>query len=176
MWNIRSCSILTIIVVLCTSYCRSPRPVFLVICLPAASFFVSCWFLVCSLSIVIPCLHDTTGCQTGLTTSWMFVYMIQPVVQLVVKSVWQPFVSCIQTFSRLSNQFDSRLYRVNGATCCTNDQEQQTRVTLPPTSTFTQTENVELFSYFCPKWVNVLCSFYRTFRPVCICKVFKKPV
>jgi len=29
-----------------------------------------------------------TGCQTHLTTSWMFVYTIQPVV------VWQPVVSC----------------------------------------------------------------------------------
>ena len=25
-----------------------------------------------------------TGCQTGLTTGWMFIYTIQPVVQLVV--------------------------------------------------------------------------------------------
>jgi len=40
---------------------------------------------------VIPRLHDSTGCQTGcttgLTTGWMFVYTIQPVVQLVVKPV-----------------------------------------------------------------------------------------
>ena len=44
----------------------------------------------------------------------MFVYTIQPVVKLVV--------SCIQTFNRLSNQFDNwidnRLYRVNGALEC----------------------------------------------------------
>jgi len=37
----------------------------------------------------------------------------------VVKPVWQPVVSCIQTFNRLSvrfhNQFDNRLYRVDGA-------------------------------------------------------------
>jgi len=36
-------------------------------------------------------LHDTT------------------LVKAVVKPVWQPVVSCIQTFSRLSNPFDNRL-------------------------------------------------------------------
>jgi len=48
----------------------------------------------------------SNGCQTGLTTGWMFVYTIQPLVQLhgctieqpVVKPVWQPVwqqvVSC----------------------------------------------------------------------------------
>jgi len=44
-----------------------------------------------------PRLHDTTCCQTGCP-------------------VWQPVVSCIQTFNRLSNPFDNRfvnrLYRV----------------------------------------------------------------
>jgi len=40
--------------------------------------------------------------------------MIQPIVKPVVKLVWQPVVSCIQTFNRLSNPFDNRLYRVNG--------------------------------------------------------------
>jgi len=34
------------------------------------------------------------GCQTGLTTGWMFVYTIQP----VVKSVWQQVVSCKRGF------------------------------------------------------------------------------
>jgi len=29
------------------------------------------------------------GCQTGLTTGWMFVYTIQPVVKPVVQPVWQ---------------------------------------------------------------------------------------
>ena len=47
------------------------------------------------------CIHDTAGChtscQTGLTTGWMFVYTIQ----LVVKPLWQPVVSCIQTFNLL---------------------------------------------------------------------------
>jgi len=42
----------------------------------------------------------------------MFVYTIQPVVKLV----WQPVVSCIQTFNRFSNlfdnRFDNRLYHV----------------------------------------------------------------
>ena len=87
-----------------------------------------------------------TGCQLsngfgnrfdkhGLTTGWMFVYMIQPVVKPVVKRVWQPVwqpcwmnscsfnrlsnrvvqpvwqrvwqpvVSCTQTFTRLSNRY-----------------------------------------------------------------------
>ena len=36
------------------------------------------------------CIHDTAGCQTGC------------------KPVWQPAVSCIQTFNRLSNLFDDR--------------------------------------------------------------------
>jgi len=47
----------------------------------------------------------------------MFVYTMQPVVQLIVKSVEQPAASCKQTFIRLSNRlnnrFDDRLYRVN---------------------------------------------------------------
>jgi len=37
-------------------------------------------------------LHDTTCCQTGLTTGYMFVYTIEP----VVKPHWQLAVSCIQ--------------------------------------------------------------------------------
>ena len=37
--------------------------------------------------------------------SWSPVYTIQPVVKPVVKQVWQPVVSCIQTFNRLSNSF-----------------------------------------------------------------------
>ena len=45
-----------------------------------------------------PRLHDTTccqtGCQTRLTTGWMFVYTIQPVVNPVVQPVWEPVVSC----------------------------------------------------------------------------------
>jgi len=57
------------------------------------------------------CIHDTASCQTGLTTGRMFVYTIQP----VVTPIWQPVVSCIQTFNRLLNQFDNRLYCVNGA-------------------------------------------------------------
>jgi len=69
-----------------------------------------------SLAPVKPRLHDTTGCQavvqpfdnrlyrvnkhqTGLTTGWMFVYTIQPVVkqvwQPIWQPVWQPIVSCI---------------------------------------------------------------------------------
>jgi len=45
--------------------------------------------------VIKPRLHDTTGCQTGVTTA---------------------AVSCIQTFNQLSNlfdnRFDKRLYRV----------------------------------------------------------------
>jgi len=66
----------------------------------------------CTTSLITGCIHDTTGCQTGLRTGWMFVYMIH----------WQPVVSCIQTFTRLSNLFDNRfdngLHRVNGALLC----------------------------------------------------------
>jgi len=58
-------------------------------------------------AVLIPRLHDITGCQTGcqtgFTTGWMFVYTIQPVVKLVV------------------NRFDNRvwLYRVyKHLTCC----------------------------------------------------------
>jgi len=69
----------------------------------------------CTTGLTTGCTQDTagcqTGCQTGLTTGWMFVYTIQP--------GWQPVVSCIQTFTRLSsqfdNRFDNRLYSVNGA-------------------------------------------------------------
>ena len=38
------------------------------------------------------------GCQTGLTTGWMFVYTIQPVVKPVVQPVWQLVVSCKRGF------------------------------------------------------------------------------
>jgi len=41
-----------------------------------------------------------TGCQTCLTTGWMFVYTIQPVVKPVVQPVWQPAVSCKRGFSK----------------------------------------------------------------------------
>jgi len=40
------------------------------------------------------CIHDTTGCQTDLTTG--------------LTTGWEPVVSCIQTFSRLSNRFHNR--------------------------------------------------------------------
>ena len=76
----------------------------------------------------VSCNKHSTGCQTGLyirfdkhglTTGWMFVYMIQPVVKPVVKRVWQPCWTNSCSFSELSNQFDNRfdnrLYRVNGA-------------------------------------------------------------
>jgi len=43
----------------------------------------------------------STGCQTGL-------YIVKP----VVKRVWQPFECLYTRYNRLSNRFDSRLYRV----------------------------------------------------------------
>jgi len=43
------------------------------------------------------------------------VYTIQLFVKPVVKRVWQP-VECLYTrYNRLSNRFDNRLYRINGA-------------------------------------------------------------
>jgi len=88
----------------------------------------------CFLCAVIRRLHDTTDCQIGcttgwmffytmqpvvqlalqlnirlykrLTTSWMFVYTIQPVVQPVVKPVWHQVVSCKWGFKKqLSHSF-----------------------------------------------------------------------
>jgi len=50
----------------------------------------------------------TAGCTTGFTTGWMFVYTTQPVVQRVVKPVWQQVVSCQRSFSDI----------VNSATIC----------------------------------------------------------
>ena len=67
----------------------------------------------CTTGLTTGCIHDTavceTGWQTGFTASWMFVYRIQP----VVKPVWQLVVSCIQTFTRLSNRLATGL-----TTCC----------------------------------------------------------
>jgi len=48
----------------------------------------------CSFNTVIQ--HSWTNSQTGLTTGWMFVYPIKPVVQ----PVWQPVVSCKQGCQR----------------------------------------------------------------------------
>ena len=42
------------------------------------------------------CIHDTTGCQNGLTTGCIVYTNIQPVVKPVWQTVWQPAVSCIQ--------------------------------------------------------------------------------
>jgi len=73
----------------------------------------------------------STGCSAGLKTGWMFVstiqpvvqprlsnctnershwrlwnpvYTMQPIVQSVIQPLWQPAVSCIQTFNRLNNR------------------------------------------------------------------------
>ena len=40
-----------------------------------------------------------TVCQTRLTTGWMFVCTIQPVVKPVVQLDWQPVVSCKRGFT-----------------------------------------------------------------------------
>jgi len=63
-------------------------------------------------------LYPVYTTQTGLTTGWMFVYTIQPVVQPVVKPdnrlsnrfynrfvqpVWQQVVSCKRGFRGLAN-------------------------------------------------------------------------
>jgi len=68
---------------------------------------------------VKPHLHDTTCCQTDLTTGCIVYTNIQPVVKPVRQPVWQPAVSCIQPVvvavrsTRLSNRFDNRLYHLN---------------------------------------------------------------
>jgi len=54
------------------------------------------------------CIHDTASCQTGLTTVLNEQLLSNRVVQPVWQWVWQPVVSCTQTFTRLST-------RVNGA-------------------------------------------------------------
>ena len=41
-------------------------------------------------------LHDTTCCQTGLTTGCIVYTNIQPFVKPVWQPAWQPVVSCIQ--------------------------------------------------------------------------------
>ena len=51
------------------------------------------------------CLQDTTRCQTGCHVCIHDTTGCQPVGQQVV--------SCIQTFNRLSNRFDNRLFNCN---------------------------------------------------------------
>ena len=46
----------------------------------------------------------TTGC-TGLTTGWMFVYTVQPVVKPAVQLVWQPAVSCKRDIRNINQSF-----------------------------------------------------------------------
>jgi len=46
----------------------------------------------------------------GLTTGWMFVYTIQPVVTRVVKPVWRPFWQA-RLSNRLYNPVDKRVER-----------------------------------------------------------------
>jgi len=44
------------------------------------------------------------GCTTVLTTGWMFVYTMQPVVQPIVQLVCQPVVSCERGISNTNNK------------------------------------------------------------------------
>ena len=53
--------------------------------------------------ILIPHLHD----RTGLTTGWMFVYTIQPVVKPVSQPCWTN--SC--SFTRLSNRVEQLVWQ-----------------------------------------------------------------
>ena len=59
--------------------------------------------------------------QPGFTTSWTKSgCSFNTVVKPVVKLVWQPAVSCIQTFNRLSNRLDVCLHDTAGCqTICT---------------------------------------------------------
>ena len=60
--------------------------------------------------VIIPRLHDTTGCQTGCTTG------CHPVIQPVCQPVGCLFKRCTMfvytLFNRLSNRFHNRLYCV----------------------------------------------------------------
>ena len=68
-----------------------------------------------SVSKLALALSRTSVSRRG-SVSWSPVYTIQPVVKPVVKRVWPPVVSCIQSFNRLSkrlyNRVENRLYRV----------------------------------------------------------------
>jgi len=107
-------------------------------------------------------IHDTTGCQTGcttlLTTGWMFVYTIQPVVR------------------RLSNRIDNRLYRVNRVLYPVYTIQPvviavvQTAVVQPvvkpdwqPAASCKQTSN----PVWQPCWTNSGCSFNTVVKPGC---------
>jgi len=109
---------------------RSTRSISLIYMLNRPSFTVMA-------PVIKPHLHDTTCCQTGLTTGCMVYTNIQPVVKPVRQPVWQPAVSCIQPVvkpvvqpvwqpvgclftrynrlsNRLYNRFENWLYHVNG--------------------------------------------------------------
>jgi len=68
---------------------------------------------------VKPHLHDTTGCQTGLTTGWYRVNKHPTGCQTGCQTglTTDLTTGCIHdtTGCQLSNGFDNRLYRVNGA-------------------------------------------------------------
>jgi len=54
------------------------------------------WYNLLSNNQLNVCIHDTTGCQTSLTTSCIVYTNIRPVVKPVWQPSWQPAVSCIQ--------------------------------------------------------------------------------
>jgi len=58
-----------------------------------------------------PRLHDTTRCQTGLTTGCIMYTNTQPAVKPVWQPVWQTAVTCIQPVVKpvWQTRFDNRL-------------------------------------------------------------------
>jgi len=60
------------------------------------------------------CIHDTVGCQTGLTISCIVYTNIQPVVKPVCRLTTGLISGCIVYTAGFTTQFDNRLYRVNG--------------------------------------------------------------
>jgi len=80
------------------------------------------------------------------------IYTIQPVV-------WQQVVSCIQTFNRLSNRFDNRLYCVNGALESSTVQLSICTKTLPLKA---------ICNGFSPNWWKVVSSCILQYKPICV--------
>jgi len=64
--------------------------------------------------LLIPRLHDTTGCQTGCPTGWTAGCVVYTNIQPVEQPVECLFTRCSRLSNRLFMRFDSQLYRVNG--------------------------------------------------------------
>jgi len=62
----------------------------------------------CTTGLTTGCIHDTAGCQRGLTSGWMFVYIHDTTDTTGCET------GC-RFDNRFDNLFDNRLYRVNGA-------------------------------------------------------------